>query len=157
MLSNKDSSRRKRVRNRNVTTVRIVSAVRRFGVADDALHGRKCATQRALDLVDVLVNLDDAHRGGGAAMKIYDLAGIGIPNTHVVNVMDGCIGRKPREGVLDGFDALRPRVASQRQFRFERFDVSVDLDILTEFLADVSLQLMSDAVRGGERHLSIDL
>ena len=82
-------------------------------------------------------------------MEVHDFAGIGIPNTHIMDVMDRDVSAANRDKrALDGFDALRRRVASQRQFRFERFDVSVDLDILTEFLADVSFQLVGDAVRG---------
>jgi hypothetical protein len=66
--------------------------VRRLGVADDAFHGRKRATQRALDLVDVLVNLDHAHRRGGAAMEVHDFTGVGVAHPYIMDVVDGGIG-----------------------------------------------------------------
>src|SRR6201999_2029373 len=73
-----------------------LSRARRLGVTDHALHGREGAPQRALDLVDILVNLDHAHRRRGATMKIHDLPGIGVAHPDIVDVMDRAIGGKAR-------------------------------------------------------------
>src|SRR6266849_9487937 len=72
----------------------ILLRVRRLGVADHAFHGRERAAQRALDRIDVLVNLDHAHRRRGATMEVYDLAGVGIAHPDAVDVMDRAIGGK---------------------------------------------------------------
>ena len=63
-------------------------------MADDALDGGEGAAQRALDLVDVVVHLDDAHRPRGAAVEVDDFAGVGVADPHVVDVVDGPIGGK---------------------------------------------------------------
>src|SRR5450759_2604743 len=76
--------------------VRIPLRVRRLGMADDALHGRERAAQRALDLVDVLVNLDHAHRRRGAAMEVDDFAGVGIAHPHAMDVVDRGTGSEAR-------------------------------------------------------------
>src|ERR1700740_2362093 len=73
------------------------SRARRLGVADDALHGREGAAQRALDLVDVLVHLDHAHRRRGAAVEVDDFAGLGVAYPHIVDVMDRGRGGKARQ------------------------------------------------------------
>ncbi len=57
---------------------------------------------------------------------------------------------------LDGLDAVGRGVGAVRQFRFQRFDVGVDLDVLAELVADVPLQLLGDVVGGRQRHLAVD-
>ena len=57
---------------------------------------------------------------------------------------------------LDGLDALGRGIGAERQFRFQRLDMGVDLDVLAEFLADVPLQLLGDVVGGVQRHLAVD-
>src|SRR6266404_6344160 len=136
---------------------RIPLRVRWLGVADDPFHGRERAAQRTLDLVDVLVNLDHAHRRRGAAVEVHDFAGVGIAHPHAMDVMDRAIGGEARQRGLDGFDALRRGIAANRQFRLQRLDVGVDLDVLAEFLADVPLQFMGDGVGCGERHIAVNL
>ena len=71
--------------------------------------------------------------------------------------MDRGVGGEARQHAPDGLDAVRRGVATQRQFRFQRLDVGVDLDVLAELVADAALQLMGDVVGGGERHLAVDL
>ena len=39
-------------------------------------------------------------------------------------------------------------VGAVRQFRLQRLDMGVDLDVLAEILADAALQFMGDVVRG---------
>ena len=114
--------------------LQISRRARRLGVTDDALHGRKRAPQRALDLVDILVNLDHAHRRRGAAMKVHDFTGVGIANPDIVDVMDGAIGGKARQRSPDCFDAVGCGIGAQRQFRFQRFDMGIDFDVLAEFV-----------------------
>ena len=113
--------------------------------------------KRALDLVDVLMDLDDAHRRRGAAMKVDDFAGVGVAHPHIVDVMDGAIGGEARQRGLDGLDAVGRGVGAVRQFRFQRLDMGIDLDVLAEILADASLQLVRDVVGGGQRHVAVDL
>src|ERR1700733_11809604 len=103
-------SSRKYLRCESETGTRAVLQIsrdaRRLGVTDDTLHRRKGASQRALDFVDILVNLDHAHRRRGAAMKIHDFAGIGVANPDIVDVMDGAIGGKARQRSPDCFDTV---------------------------------------------------
>jgi len=40
------------------------------------------------------------------------------------------------------FHAVERSIGAMRQFRFQRLDVGVDLDVLAEFVADVPLQLV---------------
>src|ERR1700737_33761 len=120
---------------------------RRFSVADDPLHCGERATQCALDRIDVLVDLDHAHRGSGAAMKIHDFAGFGVAHPNIVNVIDDAIGGKPRQGFPDRLDAFRRGIAAERQFGFEWLDVGIDLGIRSELVADLSLQVMGNALR----------
>src|ERR1700761_109512 len=129
---------------------------RRLSVTDHALHGWKRASQRALDLVDILVNLDHAHRRRGAAMKIHDFTGVGIANPDIVDVMDRAIGGKARQRCPDSFDAVGRGIDAQRQFRFQRFDMGVDLDILAEFFTYVAFQLMGDVVGRCKGHIAVD-
>src|ERR1700738_1304733 len=136
---------------------RISLRVRRLGVTDDALHGRERATQRALDLVDVFMNLDHAHRGRGAAGEVDDLAGLAIAHPHIVDVVDRAIAGKARQRRLDDLDAVGRGVGANRQFRFQRLDVGVDFDVLAERLADVAFELMGDVVRRRQRHVAVDL
>jgi hypothetical protein len=126
-------------------------------MADDALHFRKSPTQRALDLVDILVDIDHAHRGRGAAMEIHDLARLGIAHPHIMDVMDRGIRGETRQRVLDSFNTFRSSVDANGQFGLQRLDVGVDLDIFPEFVPDVPLQLMGDAVGCCERHVAVDL
>ena len=65
-------------------------------MTDHALDGREPAAQRALDLVDILVHLDDAHRRRSPAMEINDFAGVGVAHPHIVNVMDRAVSGKAR-------------------------------------------------------------
>ena len=123
-------------------------------MTDHALHGGKSAAQGALDLVDFLVNLDHAHRRRGVAMKVHDFAGRRIAHPHAVDVMDGAIGGKPRQREPDGFDTVGGGVGAERQFRFQRFDMGIDFDILAEFFADVAFQLMGDVMGGFGRALN---
>ena len=120
--------------------------MRRLGVTDDALHGRERTPQRALDLVDVLMHLDHAHRGCGAAVEVDDLAGVGVADPHIVDVVDLAVGGKSRQRGLDGLDPFRRGIDAERQFRFQRLDVGVDLDVLAELLPDVALQPVGDVM-----------
>ena len=43
------------------------------------------------------------------------------------------------------------------QFRLQRLDMGVDLDVLAEILADVALQPVRDVVGGGQLHVAVDL
>ena len=54
-------------------------------------------------------------------------------------------------------DAVGCGVGAERQFRFQRLDVGVDLDVLAEFVEDVALEFLGDVVGGVERHLAVDL
>src|SRR5438105_6943969 len=126
-------------------------------MADHTLDGRKRAAQRALDLVDVLVHLDHAHRRRGAAMEINDFAGVGIAHPNIMDVMDRAIAGKARQRGLDGLDALGGCVGAVRQFRLERFDVGVDLDVLAKILADVALQHAGNLVGRRKLHVAVDL
>src|ERR1700704_7196617 len=130
--------------------------VRRLGVADDAFYRRKRAAQRTFDLVDVLVDLDHAHRGRGAAMEVHDFTGVGVADPYAMDVVDLAIGGKARQCAPDGLDTIGRGIGTQRQFRLQGLDVGVDLDILAEFLADAALQLMGNFVRGRQRHLAVD-
>ncbi len=126
-------------------------------MTDDAFDGRKRAAQRAFDRIDVLVNLDHAHRRRGAAVEVDDLAGVGVAHPHVMDVMDRAIGGKARQRCPDCLDAVGRGVGAERQFGFQRFDMGVDLNVLAELVADVPLQLMGDGVGVVERHLAVDL
>ena len=64
---------------------------------------------------------------------------------------------KARQRGLDGLDALGRGVGAVRQFRLQRLDMGVDLDVLAEILADAALQLVGDVVRRGQRHVAVDL
>jgi hypothetical protein len=44
-----------------------------------------------------------------------------------------------------------------RQFRLQRLDMGVDLDVLAKILADGALQFLGDVVRRRQRHLAVDL
>ena len=89
-------------------------------MADDALHGREGTAQRALDLVDGLVDLDHAHRRRRPAMKINDFAGLGVAHPHIVDVVDRGVRGKARQrrgdravpavGDLPGKDGTMPHV-----------------------------------------------
>src|ERR1700704_1684505 len=81
----------------------ILQRVRRLGAADPAFDGRKRAAQRALDRINVLVNLDHAHRRRGATMEVNDLAGVGVADPHAVNVMDCANGGEAGPGGPVGF------------------------------------------------------
>src|SRR5258707_488226 len=133
MLSTAESELENAVKSESETGTgrgfQILQRVRRLGVADHALDGRKRATQRALDRIDVLVNLDHAHRRRGATMEVNDLAGVGIAYPHAVDVMDRAVGGKARQGRLDGFDTVERSIGAMRQFRFQRLDVGVNLDV----------------------------
>src|SRR6266849_5245820 len=98
MLSTAESELEKGVQSESETGTRrgfqILQRVRRLGVADHAFDGWKRAAQRALDRIDVLVNLDHAHRRRGATMEVNDLAGVGVADPHAVDVMDRAIGGK---------------------------------------------------------------
>ena len=48
-------------------------------------------------------------------------------------------------------------VGAVRQFRLQRLDVGVDLDVLAKILADAPLQLVGDVVGRRQRHLAVDL
>ena len=53
-------------------------------------------------------------------MEIDDLAGVGVADPHVVNVVDrAAIGKSGQRG-LDCFDAIVRGVGSPRQFRLVR-------------------------------------
>ena len=121
--------------------------VRRLGVTDDALHGREGAAQRALDLVDVLVHLDHAHRRRGAAMEVDDLAGVGVAHADIMDVVDRGLGGKARQRRPDGLDAVGRGIGAERQFRFQRLDMGVDLDVGAELVADVALEVVRDVMR----------
>src|SRR5438445_3425759 len=95
---------------------RIPLRVRRLGVADDPFYGRECAAQGTFDLVDLLVNLDHAHRWRCAAVEVHDFTDVGIAYPHAVDVMDRAIGGEARQRALDGFDALRRGITTHRQF-----------------------------------------
>src|SRR5258706_13727980 len=128
------------------TGARIRLRVRWLGVADNPFYGREGAAQRTLDLVDVLVNLDHAHRWRGAAVKVHDFAGVGIAHPHAMDVMDRAIGGEARQRGLDGFDALRRGIGTNRQFRFQRLDMGVDTDVLARFPPDGWLRLLGAGV-----------
>ena len=81
-------------------------------------------------------------------MEINDFAGVGVAHPHIMDVMDRAVGGKARQRGLDGLDALGRGVGAVRQFRLERFDMGVDLDVLAEILADAALQPVGDVVRG---------
>ncbi len=83
-------------------------------MADDALHGRKRTAQRALDLVDILVHLDHAHRGRGAAMEVHDLAGVGVAHPHIMDVVARAVGGEARQRDADDLDAVERGIGSQR-------------------------------------------
>src|SRR5436305_1654743 len=97
------------------TNVHPALRVRQLGVTDDAFDGRKSAAQRALDLIDVFVNLDHAHRGRGAAMEIHDFAGVGISHPDAMDVVDRAVGGKARQYAPDGLDTVRRGVDTLRQ------------------------------------------
>src|SRR5579883_1617490 len=134
----------RRVRNRNAGG--IASGVWRFGVTDDALDARVIAPQRALDRVDILMHLDDAHRGHRAAMEVDDLAGRGVAHPHTMNVADLGLRRIARQRLRNLGNPARGGIAAERQLRLQRLDMGVDLDIGTEFLADLLLQAVGDGM-----------
>src|SRR5215468_8359950 len=90
------------------------SGARRLGVTDHALHARESATPRALDLVDMLVHLDHAHRRRGAAVEVDDLAGIGVAHAHIMDVVDLAALGKAGERGCNGLHPFRRRVDAER-------------------------------------------
>src|SRR5262245_29734540 len=132
-------------------------STRRLSVTDHALDAGEGAAQRALDLVDALMHPDHAHRGGGAAMEVDDLAGLGVAHPHIMDVVDGAVGGELRQRSLDGGDAVGRGVGAVRKLRLQRLDMGVDLDVLAELLADVALEVVGDVVGVDQRHLAVDL
>ena len=61
-------------------------------MTDHALHAGERAPQRTLDRVDMLVHLDHAHRWLGAAVEVDDLAGVGVADADIVDVVDLAAG-----------------------------------------------------------------
>ena len=52
---------------------------------------------------------------------------------------------------------FRHGIGAERQFRFQRLDMDVDLDVGAELLLDAALQRVGDVVGGVELHLAVDL
>ncbi len=55
-------------------------------MADHPFDGGEAAPQRALELVDELVDVTDGAGGIDVAVEVHDLAVVGIANAHVVDV-----------------------------------------------------------------------
>src|SRR6266404_6761265 len=89
-------------------------------------------------------------------MEVHDFTGVGVAYPHIMDVVDRAIGCKTCQRHLDGLDAIGCGIAAQRQFRLQRLDMAVNLDVLAKFLANVTLQSMGDAVRLNECHLAVD-
>ena len=95
-------------------------------------------------LACMLVHLDHAHRRRGAAVEVDDLAGIGVANAHIVDVVDLAAGGIFGECGGDGPHPFRRGIDAERQFRFQGLDMDIDLDVGAELLLDVPLQRVGD-------------
>ena len=89
-------------------------------------------------------------------MEIDDLAGVGVADPHVVDVVDLAAGGVLGQSGGDDLHPFRGGIDAERQFRLQRLDVDVDLDVLAELLLDVALQRVGDVMGVLELHVGVD-
>src|SRR3569832_222505 len=126
-------------------------------MADDALDLRRAGLERALQRVDIVVDVVNRELGVAPAVEVDDLAVLGLAHAHVMHVAnDAASGRLLAPRDRHGSDALRRSLAAGHVLRLQRLDMGLDLDAVSEFGFDRVLERVGGFMRRAESMPAID-